>query len=54
MSDVAGGIISKQGYTLRKVLPFSVFIEKDYGLVGVKMNWFCKLVNFVGAKYIYD
>jgi hypothetical protein len=54
LSDISGGIILKQGLTLHKVFPFTVYIEENFGLQmnTKKQNWICKLMNFVGIKYI--
>lgn len=56
LGDISGGIILKQGHTFKKVLPFSVFIEENYGLQmkTKKQNWICKLMNFVGVEYINE
>jgi hypothetical protein len=54
LSDISGGILLKQGQTLRKVLPYTVHVEDNYGLQmnTKKQNWICKLMNFVGIEYI--
>lgn len=54
LGDIAGGILLKQGYTFRKVLPFSVHIDENFGLQmkTKKQNWICKLMNYVGIQYI--
>jgi hypothetical protein len=54
LSDIAGGILIKQGHTFRKVLPFSVYIDENFGLEmkTKKQNWICKLMNYIGIQYI--
>lgn len=54
LGDIAGGILLKQGHTHRKVLPYSVYIDENFGLQikTKKESWICKLMNYVGIKYI--
>lgn len=51
LDDIAGGITFKQDCLQKNILPFTVFIEENYGL-DKNNNWLVKMMNFVGIQFI--
>ena len=52
LSDIYNGIRLKEKLTLKKVLPFTVFIGDEYFNIRDKPNWIYKLMTFVGIDII--
>lgn len=52
LCDIYNGIRLKEKLTLKKVLPFTVFIEGEYFNTRDKPNWISKLMTFVGIDII--
>jgi hypothetical protein len=51
LDDIANGITFKQDHIQKNILPFTVFIEENYGL-DKNNNWLVKMMNFVGIQFI--